>query len=62
MLGLGAEGVNTVSAVKSHSDLLVCVDEALQLGVQLDILAGEHVAVVLESVHLGTHIRIVALH
>ena len=62
VLSLGAEGLHAIPTVQSLSDLLVCVDETLKLAVQLDVLAGEHVAVVLESVDFGAHIGITSLH
>ena len=62
LLSLGAKGFNTVSAVESLSDLLIRVDEALKLGVELDVLAGKHVTVVLKGVHLGAHVGVVVLH
>jgi hypothetical protein len=57
-----AESVDTVPTVQRHSDLLVCVDEALKLCVQFNVLTGEDVAVVLESGDFGGHVSVVALH
>jgi len=53
---LVAQGLHAVSTVKRLSDLLVCVYEALQLCVQLNVLAGENVAVVLEGVNFRAHV------
>ena len=57
-----AESLDAVSAVQRHSDLLVCVDEALKLCVQFNVLTGEDVAVVLESGDFGGHVSVVTLH
>ena len=59
---LVTQGLDAVSAVQSVSDLLVRLHEALQLGVQLDVLAGEDVTVVLKGVHLGAQVTVLALH
>ena len=57
-----AESLDTVPTVQRHSDLLVCVDEALKLCVQFNVLTGEDVAVVLESGDFGGHVNVVVLH
>ena len=57
-IGRVAQRLNAVASVKRHSNLLVSVDEALQLRVQLDVLAGEDVAVVLEGVDFGAAITV----
>lgn len=51
-LGLVSKCLNTVTPVQSHSNLLVSVDETLQLGIELDVLTGENVAVVLQGIDL----------
>ena len=58
MLGLVAEGINAVTTVESNSNLLVCVNEALQLLVELNVLSSQNIAVVLESVDLRTHVNV----
>lgn len=58
MVGLVAERLDAVSPVQSHSNLLIRVHESLQLCVKLDVLAGQHVAVVLESVNFLAHVNI----
>lgn len=57
-VGLVAQAINAVAPVQSHTDLLVCGNEPLQLRVELDVLPGEHVAMVLESVHFGPVISV----
>ena len=57
-----AESLNAVPAVQRHSDLLVCVDEALKFCIQFNVLTGEDVAVVLESGDFGGHVSVVTLH
>ena len=52
VLGLVAEGLNAVATVESNPNLLVCVNEALQLLVELNVLSSQHIAVVLKSVDL----------
>ena len=58
MLGLVAEGLNAVTTVERNSNLLVCVNEALQLLVELNVLSSQNIAVVLESVDLRTHVNV----
>ena len=58
VLGLVAEGINAVTTVESNSNLLVCVNEALQLLVELNVLSSQYIAVMLESVNLPTHVNV----
>ena len=60
-LGLVTESLNTVATVERHSNLLIRVDEALQLAVELNVLAGQHIAVVLEGVNLGAHVNVLCV-
>ena len=57
-----AECLDTVPTIQRLSDLLVCIDEALKLCVQFNVLTGEDVAVVLESGDFGGHVNVVVLH
>ena len=59
---LVAEVLDAVSSIESGTDLFVCVNETLELGVQFDVLAGEDVTVVLESVDFGPHVAVLSLH
>ena len=61
-LRLRAQGLDAVSSVKRGSNLLIRVDETLELGVKLDVLAGEDVTMVLERVDFLTHVLVVCLH
>ena len=58
VLGLVAEGLNAVTTVERNSNLLVWVNEALQLLVELNVLSSQNIAVVLESVDLRTHVNV----
>jgi len=55
-VGLVTESLYAFSAVESHSDLLICIHEALKLGVKLDILSGKNIAMVLKGVGLCAHV------
>ena len=58
MLGLLAEAFNAVAAVEGVPDLFIGVDETLELTVQLNVLASQNIAVVLEGIDLGTAVSI----
>jgi len=58
VLSLVTKGVNAVTTVESNSNLLVCVNEALQLTVELNVLSSQYIAVVLESVDLRTTVNV----
>jgi len=58
MFSLVAESFNSIATVKSLSNLLVCVDEALKLRVQLNILAGQNVAVVLQGINFCSAVSV----
>lgn len=59
-LGLGfvAETFNAISSIQSSPNLFVSLYKAFKFAVKFDILAGKYVAVVLECVNFGAHIRI----
>ena len=57
-VSLVAERLDAVPPVQSHPNLLVRVHESLQLCVKFDVLAGQNVAVVLESVNFLAHVNI----
>ena len=57
-----AECLDTVPSIQRLSDLLVCVNEALKLCVQFNVLTGKDVAVVLESGDFGGHVSVLTLH
>jgi len=59
-LGSVAEGVHTVAAVQSHANLFISLHKTLQFGVQLDVLASQHVAVVLKSVDFSAHVVVLS--
>ena len=61
-LCLVAEVLNSITSVKGGSDLLICLHESLQLLVDLNVLASEHIAVVLESIDLCSHVSILVAH
>lgn len=52
---------HTVAAVQSGSDLFICFNESLELDVQLAVLAGQHVAVLLECVDLSLNVLVAFL-
>lgn len=60
-LGFVAEVVDTVPAVESAADLLICLNESLQLHGQVFVLSDQHVAVVLEGIDLLLNVGILAL-
>jgi hypothetical protein len=53
--------VDAVAAVESLSDLFIGLDEAFKLNVQFSVLAGEHVAVVLESFDFSSAVVVAAV-
>lgn len=55
-VGLVTESLYTFSTVESHSDLLICIHEALKLSVKFDILSCKNIAMVLKGVYLGAHV------
>lgn len=62
VLCLVAESLNAVSSVERSTNLFICVNETLELGVQFDVLAGEDVAMVLKSVDFCSHVAVLSLH
>lgn len=59
---LVAKRLNAVPSVQSHSDLLVRVHESFQLCIKLDVLTGQHVAMVLKSIDFRAAVNILSLH
>lgn len=59
--GLVAQVLHAVPTVQGLSDLLVGLNEALQLDVQLSVLSRQHVAVVLEGLNLRAAVIVAAV-
>lgn len=55
------EGLDTIAAVQGLADLFVGLHETLELDVQLPVLAGQHVAVVLQGFNLGAAVVVAAV-
>ena len=55
-----AQALDTIAPVQSHADLLVSRHEPLQFGIEFDILTGENVAVMLQSIYFRSIISILA--
>jgi hypothetical protein len=62
ILSLVAEVFDAVSAVKRLSNLLVCLNEALELAVKFSVLSGQHVAVVLQGFNLSLAVVVATTH
>ena len=58
VVGRRAEVLDAVTSIEGGPDLLVRVHESLELAVELDVLAGEDVAVVLEGVDFATAVSV----
>ena len=56
MLSLGSKIHNSISSVKSSSDLFIGVHKSFELNVQVLVLALEHVTVGVESTDLRLHV------
>lgn len=61
VLALLSQVVHTVTTVQCRSNLLVCLNEALKLDVQVPVLSLQHVAVVVQSIDFSPHIVIATL-
>ena len=57
-----AQSFDAITPVKSLANLLVSINEALKLRVELNILASQHIAMVLESIDFLAHIGVLRLH
>ena len=60
VISLGSKRLDTVTAVKSGSDLLVGGDESLEFAIEVSVLASQYVAVVLQGFDLTTQVAIAA--